>query len=639
MKLSFPLFLLLTGSLAPTVSGISIPYPSQPEIDAIETKNNASSGPLQFAVTNKVAITPCNAGEISGNTWNLLVESPGAKNINFGFKKLQLSGGATMRIKSGKDSDEIQVDANKNANGQYWSRVIRTDQIKISIDFPGKVSCDDVELTSINVGFRGFDVGGKSGSCNVDVVCPDGGGWEKEIGSVAVYSKGGSFACTGAMINNVEEDGTPYFLTADHCGVSAGNAASVVTYWNYETSECGGTPDGSVDQFLSGTTLIASNPASDMTLLLLNDEPPTDYGVTFAGWDSTPEAYELPGVAIHHPSTDEKRISFEYDPMASTTYLGNTVTPSGTHVKVYDWDSGTTEPGSSGSPLFNGNHRIIGQLHGGYAACGNDSADWYGRVSRSWIDNSAFREALDPNDTFGGGVGGIDSYDPYAFPSVSPAPTPTPQPTATPTACDGNVFTWQLLTDNYGSETSWTISNTNTGDLVLSGNGYESNTEYGGEECINDGCYTFVMSDTYGDGLCCSYGEGNYSFAVNGVNEIESGGDFGSSETTDFCTTGPSPTCVDSGTLISYDGGAYTCSQVVAANECSNAIAATHCPLSCSTCAESKCEDSQAPWVYGTATYDCDDVAGLTSNTEPYTIEAACGVVGSTCRGTCGYCN
>ena len=171
--------------------------------------NNASSGTLQFAVTNTVAITPCNAGEIVGNKWNLLVESPGAKNINFGFKKLQLSGGATMRIKSGKDSDEIQVDTNKNASGQYWSRVIRTDQVKISIDFPGKVSCDDIELTSINVGFRGFDVGGKSGSCNVDVVCPDGGGWEKEIASVAVYSKGGAFACTCAMINNVEEDGTP----------------------------------------------------------------------------------------------------------------------------------------------------------------------------------------------------------------------------------------------------------------------------------------------------------------------------------------------------------------------------------------------------------------------------------------------
>ena len=45
-----------------------------------------------------------------------------------------------------------------------------------------------------------------------------------------------------------------------------------------------------------------------------------------------------------------------------------------THTAQIDWDDGTTEPGSSGSPLFDQNHRVIGQLHGGYAACGNDEA-------------------------------------------------------------------------------------------------------------------------------------------------------------------------------------------------------------------------------------------------------------------------
>jgi len=210
----------------------------------------------------------------------------------------------------------------------------------------------------------------------------------------------------------------------------------------------------------------------------------------------------------------------------------------------------------------------------------------------------------------------------------------------TPTVCD-NSFTWQLLTDIYGDETSWTLSTQDGVDLVLSGDGYESSNAYGGEECIDDGCYTFVMSDSYGDGMCCSYynyGEGTYSFAVNGVNEIESGGDFGFSETTDFCTTAPT-SCVDSGTLISYGGAGYTCAQVVANDSCAVAVAASHCPFSCSTCEESACLDSQASWIVSGGTYNCDDVAGLTSDSVPYTIEAACAVVGSTCRGTCGYCN
>merc|ERR1711957_870649 len=194
----------------------------------------------------------------------------------------------------------------------------------------------------------------------------------------------------------------------------------------------------------------------------------------------------------------------------------------------------------------------------------------------------------------GGDFGSSETTD-FCTTGSSPSSPITSAPSSAPAFCD-NSFTWQLLTDNYGSETSWTLSTQNGVDLVLSGEGYEHGNNYGGENCINDGCYTFVMSDSYGDGICCSYGEGNYSFAVNGVNEIESGGDFGFSETTDFCTTAPT-SCVDSGTLISYGGAGYTCAQVVANDSCAVAVAASHCPFSCSTCEESACLDSQASWI------------------------------------------
>jgi hypothetical protein len=83
-------------------------------------------------------------------------------------------------------------------------------------------------------------------------------------------------------------------------------------------------------------------------------------------------------VGIHHPSGDLKKISFENDALAITGYGGGP--GSGTnHLRVFDWDDGTTEGGSSGSPIFNANHRIVGQLHGGSAACGNNLPDWYGR--------------------------------------------------------------------------------------------------------------------------------------------------------------------------------------------------------------------------------------------------------------------
>jgi PKD repeat protein len=115
----------------------------------------------------------------------------------------------------------------------------------------------------------------------------------------------------------------------------------------------------------------------------LDDPIDPAFNVYWAGWDRS--GFDATNAtAIHHPNTDEKRISFEDHPTTITSYLGTSIPGDGTHVRITDWDLGTTEPGSSGSPLFDQNHRIIGQLHGGYAACGNDDSDWYGRFYTSW---------------------------------------------------------------------------------------------------------------------------------------------------------------------------------------------------------------------------------------------------------------
>jgi hypothetical protein len=117
-------------------------------------------------------------------------------------------------------------------------------------------------------------------------------------------------------------------------------------------------------------------------------------------------------VTIHHPQGDEKRISFEDDP-TSTTSVGLDTSPGdGTHIRVADWDLGTTEGGSSGSPLLDPAHRVVGQLHGGYAACGNDLPDWYGRLSVSWTGggtaSTRLSDWLDPLAT---GVMALDGLD------------------------------------------------------------------------------------------------------------------------------------------------------------------------------------------------------------------------------------
>ncbi|MBA6251867.1 MULTISPECIES: endonuclease [unclassified Colwellia] len=99
-------------------------------------------------------------------------------------------------------------------------------------------------------------------------------------------------------------------------------------------------------------------------------------------------------------------------------------------------------------------------------------------------------------------------------------------------SCSTNNVTFSLTTDNYGYETSWTLTNTSNQE-VASGNNYESSTSYNESYCLADDDYTFTINDTYGDGICCTYGNGSYEFSLGGTALIN-GGDFNSSETKTF---------------------------------------------------------------------------------------------------------
>ena len=108
----------------------------------------------------------------------------------------------------------------------------------------------------------------------------------------------------------------------------------------------------------------------------------------FAGWDASDLTTVTQATGIHHPSGDVKKICRENNaPFHSNN--GGAAT-----WYITQWEQGVTEPGSSGSPLFDQNHRIIGQLYGGAAACSgtvdNNQYDYYGRMGVSWnngIDN------------------------------------------------------------------------------------------------------------------------------------------------------------------------------------------------------------------------------------------------------------
>jgi hypothetical protein len=419
------------------------------------------------------------------------------------------------------------------------------------------------------------------------------------------------------MVNNTLQDETPYFLTANHC---LGNPTNWVYYFNHETEGCTGST-GPQDQSVSGGTLKASNGGSDFALVELSENVPSSYNVYFSGWDNTDVQSVTSAVSIHHPSGDLKKICFENDAPYHNSAGGAAVW------YIDQWELGVTEPGSSGSPLFDQNGRIIGQLYGGAAACAgtvnNGAFDYYGRFGVSWDGASAssrLHDWLDPN---GSGATTVDGYGPndVTYPNdvagqsinevpdilcsldpFSPTFTLRNQGSNTLTSAtieysyNGNAQTtidWSgsleqgetdeidlaeftpsngsneievtvsnpnggsddndvnnnssasvdtappgigsleitILTDDYASETSWDIKNANGTVLESGGSGYTNNTEYEISFVIPyEGCFTFTLYDSFGDGICCEYGLGSYSVQDGAGTVLISGGEFASED-------------------------------------------------------------------------------------------------------------
>jgi hypothetical protein len=241
----------------------------------------------------------------------------------------------------------------------------------------------------------------KAGSCNIDILCPQAAPWSVEARSVARYTVGGSGLCTGTLVNNGLADGTPYFLTAFHCEVTAATASSVVVYWNFQSPVCGQHGGGSLAQNQSGAIFRAGRADVDMTLIQLDELPNPTFNVYYSGWDRTTNS-TLPGVTgIHHPNGDEKSISFSSNQLIlANNCIGTGGGSSATHYSVR-WTSGVTEPGSSGSAIWtHDTRRIVGFLSGGGSDCDTPfDTDCYGRFSTAWEGGSAgqrLRDWLDP---------------------------------------------------------------------------------------------------------------------------------------------------------------------------------------------------------------------------------------------------
>jgi len=398
--------------------GIEIPIHrlNEFDIDAFlqeDERDQDKLKPYRFANPIEVNLDMTNSGlwtilEDGSKIWRLIIQSPDAYSLNLIYDIYNIPTGAEFFLYSEDKSMIIGAftDYNHKPHGGFSTAPVKGETIILeynepaNVEFTGQISISTISHAYRDVFFndRGY---GDSGSCNNNVICNEGDNWRDEIRSVAmILTSGGSRICTGSLVNNARQDLTPYFLTANHC---LGGNDSWIFMFNYDSPTCT-NQNGPTNMTVSGSSLLSSGSTSDFAILELNETPPESYNIHYAGWSAEDIAPQQP-VAIHHPSGDIKKISFDYDNGISNGWSGN----DGSHWQVADWEDGTTEPGSSGSPLFDSNHRIVGQLHGGEASCSYNVNDYYGKVSTSW--GYGLQGVLDPDNTGITTLDGMDAID------------------------------------------------------------------------------------------------------------------------------------------------------------------------------------------------------------------------------------
>jgi hypothetical protein len=420
------------------IAQFELPAFNLPEAELADEQDEKNGELPKFSRSIFTDITLTNAGnwiELSNGDrlWRVKIKSDGAQALLLYYNKFFLPTGATLHVYT-EDKTEIRgafTSFNNPRNGYFATGLTHGESCIIEYFEPVKVKGQGIiSLNEIGHAYRwvnsifpnvrggsalGFN---QSDACEVNINCEEGNDWQNEkraVSCIIVQSQQGQGICSGTLINNVREDCTPYLLSAQHCSefVSSNQYAQWIFHFNYESLDCNnpnsvGTLD---DDFVVGCTKKADSDdnggdtGSDFLLLELNQQPPTAFNVYYAGWDAAPTA-PTGGVCIHHPEGDIKKISTYQQTGVNTSWGGSSP---GTHWRI-KWvvstnGHGVTEPGSSGSAIFNTSKKIVGTLTGGDSFCSSpNSPDFFGKISYHFTLNgntasTQLKPWLDPDNT------------------------------------------------------------------------------------------------------------------------------------------------------------------------------------------------------------------------------------------------
>jgi hypothetical protein len=333
------------------------------------------------------------------------VSSSGAVALRAGLSLRGAGAASAVLHFAGNDGRVFeQRGADFAGNAPGWSPVVAGDTVAIELILPKGVRTNALslkipQLSHLDVSpvasEREFQAKiGESDYCEKDIVCrtsPPSGfvSTAKSVARMTFTSGGGTYLCTGTLLNNNHSPKKRLFWTAAHCINNQTVANSLQTYWFYDVTTCNGSTVNPAYTTLSGGAYLRhANNTRDTALLELKTAPPS--GAVYAGWSSA--AIGATGTAIegiHHPAGDVKKYS-----LGSVTGLSTSIDGKSPLYRVV-WNTGVTEGGSSGSGLFTvtgtGGYQLRGGLYGGYSYCSAPrDPDYYSRFSDIYSSVSSY---------------------------------------------------------------------------------------------------------------------------------------------------------------------------------------------------------------------------------------------------------
>jgi len=439
------------------------------DVEKLMVEDNMTSQmvdiPYRFGSVIEVAYNPSNSGSWKtlsdgSRIWRLDIKSHDALSIYTIFNNFYMPEGAKLFAYNPNKSLILGAFTNQNnrEDGVFAIAPIPGDEIILEYYEPANVVGQGrLFISQLVHGYK--DIFGyvqnqaDALACNININCPIGAPWVEEkraVSRITFVDGANSYLCSGALINNTAQDRTQYYLTADHCSTS--NFGSMVFYFNYESPTCIGTT-GPLNQTVTGAELKARNFDTDVQLLKLSQPIPASYNVYYLGWDRSGTTPQNP-VAIHHPAGDNKKISIDNQNATNSNGFGGRL-PSGFWQVI--WDQGMTEGGSSGCPLFDINHRVVGQNLGGVASqCENPQivSKVFGKFSESWGHGGAptnqLKDWLDAGNTGVTTLNGLDG-------TAGHAPTANFVSDAESFPYGGGVANFTDLSSNLPTGWSWSF--------------------------------------------------------------------------------------------------------------------------------------------------------------------------------------